>query len=73
MAPNRVWVSDFTFLWTTEGWVYLAIVLDLYSRRIVGCSLSNRMTKELVIEALEMKTACMTDSSFVQGQSIFQS
>jgi len=53
-APNRVWVSDFTYLWTAEGWMYLAIVLDLYSRRIVGWSMSNRMTKELVMEALEM-------------------
>ena len=53
-APNKVWVSDFTYLWTLQGWMYLAIVLDLYSRRIVGWSMSNRMTKELVIEALEM-------------------
>ena len=53
-APNKVWVSDFTYLWTLQGWMYLAVVLDLYSRRIVGWSMSNRMTKELVIEALEM-------------------
>jgi putative transposase len=53
-APNKVWVTDFTYLWTLQGWMYLAVVLDLYSRRIVGWSMSNRMTKELVIEALEM-------------------
>lgn len=53
-TPNQVWVSDFTYLWTTEGWQYLAVVIDLYSRRIVGWNISNRMTKELVINALKM-------------------
>ena len=53
-ALNKVWVSDFTYLWTLEGWLYLAVVIDLYSRRVVGWSLSNRMTKELVIDAMKM-------------------
>jgi putative transposase len=48
-AANKVWVSDISYIWTNEGWLYLAIVLDLYSRKIVGWSLSERMTKELVI------------------------
>ena len=39
-APNRGWVSDITYLWTLEGWLYLAVVLDLFSRRVVGWSLS---------------------------------
>ncbi len=49
-----MWVSDFTYLWTDKGWMYLAVVIDLYSRMIVGWSLSNRMTKELVINAMQM-------------------
>jgi len=50
--PNRVWVGDITYLWTTEGWLYLATVIDLYFRRIVGWSMSQRMTVDLVNEAL---------------------
>jgi len=53
-TPNRVWVSHFTYIWTLEGWMYLAVVIDLYSRRVVGWALSNRMKKELVIDALQM-------------------
>lgn len=52
--PDRVYVSDITYIWTTEGWLYLAVILDLFSRRIVGWSLSNRITKKLVIDALRM-------------------
>ena len=52
-APNKVWVTDITYLATSEGWLYLAIVLDLYSRKIVGWSIRKRMTKELVIDTLE--------------------
>lgn len=51
--PNKVWVMDITYLATNEGWLYLAIVLDLYSRMVVGWSISKLMTKELVINALE--------------------
>ena len=53
-APNRKWVADFTYIWTTEGWLYVAVVLDLYSRRIVGWSMSATMTAELVTDALVM-------------------
>jgi len=52
-APNQVWTSDITYLWTDEGWLYLAIVLDLFNREVVGWSLKPRMTSELVTEALE--------------------
>jgi len=52
-APNRVWTSDITYVWTREGWVYLAVVLDLYSRFIVGWEMSDRLTAELVTTALE--------------------
>jgi putative transposase len=51
--PNKVWVMDITYLATSEGWLYLAVILDLYGRRIVGWSIGKRMTKELVINALK--------------------
>ncbi len=53
-APDRVCCSDITYIWTKKGWLYLAVVLDLYSRRVAGWSMRNRMTKELVIDALRM-------------------
>jgi len=53
-APNRKWVADFTYIWTAEGWLYVAVVLDLYSRRVVGWSMSATMTAELVTDALVM-------------------
>jgi putative transposase len=53
-APNRKWVADFTYIWTAEGWLYVAVVLDLFSRRIVGWSMSATMTAELVTDALMM-------------------
>jgi transposase InsO family protein len=55
-APNQVWATDITYLWTQEGWVYLAVVIDLYSRRVVGWSMDRRMHKALVIRALLMAT-----------------
>lgn len=53
-APDRVWGTDITYLWTQEGWLYLAVVIDLFSRRVVGWSLDKRMTTTLVIDALTM-------------------
>ena len=53
-APNEKWVGDITYLWTDEGWLYLATVLDLYSRRVIGWSMSERMTASLVCNALTM-------------------
>ena len=52
--PNQKWVSDITYIWTDEGWLYLAVVMDLYSRMIVGWSMSERMTTTLVMDALQM-------------------
>lgn len=52
--PNTVWVSDLTYIPTREGWLYLVCVLDLHSRKVVGWSMSERMTKDLVLAALEM-------------------
>ena len=51
-APNRKWVTDITYLPTAEGWVYLAVVLDLFSRKVVGWALSNSLATELVSAAL---------------------
>ncbi len=51
--PNEAWVTDITYLQTSEGWLYSAIVLDSYSRMIVGWSINKRMTKESVVNALE--------------------
>ena len=53
-APNVKWVADFTYIDTAEGWLYLAAVLDLYSRRIVGWSMSPTMTAQFVMDALMM-------------------
>ncbi len=52
-APNQVWVADITYVWTAQGWVYLAAVMDLFSRKIVGWALSQTMETSLVKEALE--------------------
>jgi putative transposase len=53
-APNRKWITDFTYIWTAEGWLYVAAVLDLFSRRVVGWSMSASMTAQLVTDALLM-------------------
>jgi len=50
--PNTVWVSDITYIWTLEGWLYLAVILDLYSRQVVGWAMSDRLTSDFVIKAL---------------------
>lgn len=53
-APNRVWVSDISFISTRSGWLYLCIYLDLYARRVVGWSMGSRPTQQLVLDALTM-------------------
>ncbi len=50
--PNQVYVGDITYIRTAEGWLYLAVVIDLYSRKVIGYKMSNRMTKDIVISAL---------------------
>ena len=52
--PNQKWAGDITYLWTNEGWYYLAVVLDLYSRKVIGWAMSERMTARLVCDALTM-------------------
>jgi len=51
--PNAVWVSDITYIWTRQGWMYLAVILDLYSRKVVGWSLAERMTASLICDAID--------------------
>lgn len=53
-ASNRVWAGDITYLQTREGWLYLAVVLDLFSRRVIGWSMSHRLESRLVLDALQM-------------------
>jgi putative transposase len=53
-APDRVWASDVTFIWTLEGWLYLGVTLDLFSRRVIGWSMSDTLDASLVVRALEM-------------------
>ena len=53
-SPNSSWVADITYIWTREGWLYLAVILDLFSRRIIGWSMKERLEKQLVMGALLM-------------------
>jgi transposase InsO family protein len=50
--PDEKWGADISYVWTREGWLYLAVVIDLYARRVVGWAASNRLHKELVLTAL---------------------
>jgi putative transposase len=51
--PDQAWVADITYIWTTEGWLYLAVILDLFSRRVVGWSMAEHLRSELVLSALD--------------------
>jgi len=53
-APNKVWVTDITYIWTREGWIYLAAILDLFSRRVVGWSADSYIDRTLALDALGM-------------------
>ena len=52
--PNRVWAGDITYVWTLEGWLYLAVLPDLYSRAVVGWAMGSRLTGDLPEQALRM-------------------
>lgn len=56
-GPNQKWAGDITYVWTREGWVYLAVIIDLFSRRVVGWAISNRMKQDLALRALSMAIA----------------
>jgi len=54
VRPDQAWVTDITYIKTHEGWLYLGVVMDLFSRRIIGWSMGSRIAKELVLDALLM-------------------
>ena len=56
-GPNQKWAGDISYVWTREGWLYLAVILDLHSRRVIGWAVSNRMKRDLAIRALKMAVA----------------
>ena len=76
-APNQKWIADFTYIWTAEGWLYVAAVIDLFSRRVVGWSMRASMTAQLVTDALIMaiwrrgKPDCSA-ASLGSGKPIYQ-
>lgn len=53
-VPNAVWGGDITYVWTKEGWLFLAVIIDLWSRQVVGWSMNERITRDLTISALKM-------------------
>ena len=55
--PNQKWAGDISYVWTREGWLYLAVILDLHSRRVIGWAVSNRIKRDLAIRALKMAIA----------------
>ena len=57
-APNQAWVGDITYIWTAQGWAYLAVLLDLYSRRVVGWALRKSLHRELAVSALKHALIC---------------
>lgn len=68
-APGQAWVADITYLWTDEGWLHLAVVIDLYSRRVVGWAMEDHLRTELALKALRMALATRPP----QGQLIHHS
>jgi transposase InsO family protein len=56
-APNQKWAGDLTYIWTNEGWLYLAVIIDLFSRMVIGWSMMPRMTADLACNALRMAIA----------------
>lgn len=72
-GPNQIWASDITYVRTWQSWVYLAVVIDLFSRRVVGWEMAEHMRTELVLAALQKaikKSRTRTDSSFRPRQPI---
>jgi len=67
---NRVWTSDITYIWTKSGWAYLAIILDLFSRKVIGWSVSDKPDTALVIAALSQ---ALVTRSYIRGQLMFHS
>lgn len=64
-APNKAWAGDITFLWTREGWLYLAVVLDLFSRKVIGWAMEPTLSRELALKALRMAISARQPASGV--------
>ena len=62
-GPNQKWNADISYVWTSEGWLYLAIILDLFARRVVGWAVSDRLHQELALEALRKALAIRQPSA----------
>ena len=56
-VPNQKWAGDISYIWTTEGWLYLAVMIDLHSRRVIGWAVSNRLKRDLALQALDRAAA----------------
>lgn len=69
--PNRLWTSDLTYLWTREGWFYLAVIVDVWNRKVVGYAMSDRLTARLVRAALD--NALAERPAVMQGVMVFHS
>jgi putative transposase len=65
-GPNQKWAGDITYVWTQEGWVYLAVIIDLFSRRVVGWAISNRMKQDLALRALNMAIRCPAADVYIR-------
>lgn len=61
-APNQAWVGDITYVWTLEGWMYLAVLIDVYSRRVVGWAMRKSLARDLAVAALRRALACRRPS-----------
>lgn len=70
VEPNTVWVTDITYIRTYEGWLYLAVVLDLFSRQVVGWSMKPQMTSDLAIDALLMAVVSKEPGAIQMGSTL---
>jgi transposase InsO family protein len=69
---DRAWVGDITFIATGSGWLYLAVLLDLYSRRVVGWAMSERIRQQLVLDALKIGVGAMAYATWTDSSRIPQ-
>jgi transposase InsO family protein len=65
-SPTGEQAGDITYVWTREGWVYLSVIIDLFSRRVVGWALSNRMKQDLALRALNMAIRCPAADVYIR-------
>ena len=68
-APDRLWVSDITYIWTWQGWLYLCVFIDVFSRKIVGWSVDDNMETQMVLDALNMAVARRNPGAGLIGHS----